>query len=69
MKELLNNLISIIGDISIGAFTFMLVGIIAGYFFRGKESALWRKIVAYVGNINIDINPRGGTSGNKTIGA
>lgn len=69
MRELLNNLISIVGDISIGAYAAVLITIVAGYFFKVRESALWRKLVTYVGNINVDIKPRGGTSGNKTIGA
>jgi hypothetical protein len=69
MKELLNNLISIVGDVSIGAYAVVLIAIVAGYFFKVRESALWRKLVAYIGNINVDVKPRGGTSGNKTIGA
>jgi hypothetical protein len=69
MREVLNNLISIVGDVSIGAYAAMLLAIGAGSFFKVRESALWRKLVAYVANINLDIKPRGGTSGNKTIGA
>ena len=69
MKELLNNFISIVGEISILTFSILLVSIVAGYFFKGKESTVWRKIVAYVGNINTDIKPGGGSHGNKTIGA
>jgi hypothetical protein len=69
MREFLNNLIVIIGDVSIGAYAAMLLAVVAGSFFKVRESALWRKLVAYVGNINLDIKPRGGTRGNKTIGA
>lgn len=69
MKDLLNNLILIVGDLSIGAYAVVLIAIVAGNFFKVRESALWRKLVAYVANINLDIKPRGGTRGNKTIGA
>lgn len=69
MREWLNNLIVIVGDLSIGAYAAVLIAVVAGYFFKVRESALWRKLVAYVGNINMDIKPRGGTRGNKTLGA
>lgn len=71
MAALLNNLIDKIGDLSIGVFTTLILTFTVGHFLEVKQSTLWRKIVAYIGNVNtnIDIEPNEGPQKKKTIEA
>jgi hypothetical protein len=62
-------ILNLLGRISIELFGGILAAMVAGYFFGGRGSALWRKLIAYIGNVSVDIGPRDGRHGNKTIGA
>ncbi len=68
MSELLNRFIDLIGHLSIAIFAGILGSFIGGYFFNLGKSAIWRKLVAYLGNVNIDLSQNESRHVKKTIG-
>jgi hypothetical protein len=58
-------LLNILGKISLGVFAGLVGTMTVGYVLGVRGSALWRKLIAYVGNVNVDVDDK---REKKTVG-
>ena len=65
---MLEVLLNILGKISLGVFAGLVGTMTVGYFFGVQGSAVWRKLIAYVVNVNIEVKAGDDKGEKKTVG-